>query len=78
MSAYLMAVIAATETAAKCDMFLAAVVPAITKNRREMSPDTGIHGHFQTAAQMISRQLEPPLNDLKTAVKRMFFCSARV
>ena len=75
MSVYLVAVIAAAETAAKCNMLLAVVVPAVTKNRREMSPDTGIHGRFQTAAQMISRQLEPPLNDLKTAVKCMFTCS---
>ena len=75
MSVYLVAVITAAETAAKCNMLLAAVVPAVTKNRREMSPDTGIHGRFQTAAQMISRQLEPSLNDLKTAVKCMFSCS---
>ena len=75
MSAYLVAIITVAQTAPKCNMLLTAVVPTVIKNHREMSPDTDIHGRFQTATQMISRQLEPALNDLKTTVKCMFSCS---
>ena len=55
MSVYLVAVITAAETAAKCNMLLAVVVSTVTRNYRKMSPDTGIHVRFKTAAQMISR-----------------------
>ena len=75
MTTHLTVVITTAETAAECNMLLAAVVPAITKNRYKMSLDIGIHVRFQTAAQMISQQLEPLLNDLKTTVKCMFSCS---